>query len=392
MINERPARMRVDGPRRRVKHLFARKTAHISKESAVERSSLQLFRMKNRWGLTILSVVLCFVIAPFSVLGLMMPQVIALLPVLLLLLLGYVGPVSAVVCCGVMTGLCASLYGALGALFAVLALVPVFAAAVFTLERRMPFFPSAGLCAGVLFISFGVMIGVVCALTGSDVVTAITGLLRTVYESMGELFDPMLAMLAQMGVLSMPDGLTLEGIAQGARLSAQARGEMLATLMYILDVGMRMEIPMQMTTGALAAGVLGQAVLRRGLLSRGENVPYPPLRTWRLPNGWGRVLGVTFAALYLLSQLLPERMSVMSYVFSGVFTQIFALQGIAAVCYLLHQHGKRRFFSALAFALGYFPLRSAAVILGIADQAFDFTHRRAALDTQDNPYDPRARM
>ena len=358
----------------------------------MERSSLMLFRMKNRWGLTILSVVLCFVIAPLTTIGLLMPQFLAMLPVLLLLLLGYVGPVSAVVCSAVMMGLCGALFGALGALFAALVLLPVLAASVFTLERRMPFFPSAGLCAGVMFVSFGVIIGVVCVATGSDIVTAITGLLRAVYENMGELLDPMLGVMAQMGVLSMPDGVTLEAIAQGARLSAQARSEMIGTLMYILDVGMRMEIPMQMTTGALAAGVLGQAVLRRGLLSRGEKVPYPPLRTWRLPSGWGRVLGVTFAALYLLAQLLPERMGVMSYVFSGVFVQIFALQGIAAISYLLHQHGKRRIFSAIVFALGYFLIRPAAMIAGIADQAFDFTHRRAALDAEGNPYDPRARM
>lgn len=359
----------------------------------MERSSIKLFQMKNRWGLTILSVLLSFVIAPFfASIGIIMPQFIALLPVLLMMMLGYAGPVSAVVCCAVTVGLCGALYGAFGALFAAIMFLPILATAVFTLERRMPFFTSAGLCAGVLFVSFGVVIGVVCVLTGSDVVTAITGLLRAVYESLGELFDPMLAMLSQMGVLSLPDGVTLESIAQGARLSAQERSEMIAMLMYILDVGMRMEIPMQMTTGAIAAGVLGQALLRRGLLSRGEAVPYPPLRTWRLPSGWGRVLGVTFVGLYLLAQLLPDRMSVMSYVFGGVFTQVFALQGIAAMCYLLHQRGKKRIFSALVFVLGYFLIRPAAMVAGIADQTFDFTHRRAALDTEDNPYDPRARM
>ena len=359
----------------------------------MESSSIKLFRRKNRWGLTILSVLLSFIIAPFASIGLLLPQFVALLPVLVLMLLGYVGPVSAVACSAVVAGLCGALFGPLGALFAALVFLPILIASVVTLERQMPFFPSAGVSAGVMFISFGVMIGVVTALTGNDVVTAITGLLGAVYESMGELFDPMLGMLAQMGVLSLSDGVTLEGIAQGAHLSAQARSEMISMLMYILNVGMRMEIPMQMTTGAIAAGVFGQALLRRGLLSRGEKVPYPPLRTWRLPSGWGRVLGITFVALYLLSQVLPDQLSVMSYVFSGVFTQIFALQGVAAISYWLHRRGKRRIASAAVFVLGYFVLRPAAMIAGIADQTFDFTHRRAALDTQgENPYDPRARM
>ena len=49
---------------------------------------------------------------------------------------------------------------------------------------------------------------------------------------------------------------------------------------------MRLEIPMQMATGSVAAGVLGQAALRKGVLSRGDKVDYPPLRTWSVPKGW----------------------------------------------------------------------------------------------------------
>ena len=56
---------------------------------------------------------------------------------------------------------------------------------------------------------------------------------------------------------------------------------------------LRLELPMQMATGAVAAGLLGQAVLRKGLISRGEKVEYPKLSSWRVPKGWGRILGGT---------------------------------------------------------------------------------------------------
>ena len=79
----------------------------------------------------------------------------------------------------------------------------------------------------------------------------------------------------------------------------------------------------------------------------------------------------------------------MFYVFSGVFDQIFALQGIAALCYLLDEHGKSRKWQRLVFIAGYFLLRSMAVMVGIFDQAVDFAHRREKLDELENPFDPR---
>ena len=39
--------------------------------------------------------------------------------------------------------------------------------------------------------------------------------------------------------------------------------------------------------------------------------------------------------------------------------------------------------------LGYFLLRSPAMLTGLADQAIDFTHRREELEKSENPFDPR---
>ena len=62
-----------------------------------------LFRQKNRWGLTVFSVVLSLLLAPYVSVGLFMPQV---LPILLLAMLGFVGPASVVVCGSVLVGVC----------------------------------------------------------------------------------------------------------------------------------------------------------------------------------------------------------------------------------------------------------------------------------------------
>ena len=81
---------------------------------------------------------------------------------------------------------------------------------------------------------------------------------------------------------------------------------------------------------------------------------YPPLRTWTVPKGWGRVLGATLAALYVLTLIVPSFTSSMFYVFTGVFEQIFALQGIAAVCYYLRARGAWRRGLSLRWAISRF--------------------------------------
>ena len=70
----------------------------------MEKQTYWVFRQKNKWGLTVLAVVLCLLLTPLMSISLFMPQMFALLPVLALALLGYVGPVSASVCMGLFVG------------------------------------------------------------------------------------------------------------------------------------------------------------------------------------------------------------------------------------------------------------------------------------------------
>ncbi|MFR2150452.1 MAG: hypothetical protein ACLS7Z_08010 [Christensenellales bacterium] len=101
---------------------------------------------------------------------------------------------------------------------------------------------------------------------------------------------------------------------------------------------------------------------------------YPPLRMDRA-QGWGRVLGATLAALYVLTLIVPSFTSSMFYVFTGVFEQIFALQGIAAVCYYLNGKGKGAWRRGLSLRWAICD-STRRVLIGIADQTFDVVHRR----------------
>ena len=339
--------------------------------------------------MTVVSVVACMVLSPVLSLSLFLPQIVTVLPVALLALLGFVGPVSAVACSGVLVALCASLFGMWGAVAAALFFVPVTVVSAMMVERRRSFWPSVAAGGVTMFVSIGAVLGLLSLLAGSDIVSAISQLTRQMFDASGAIGDSVLSMMMQLGLITAQDG----SAATVEALDPAAREQLIAALVMTMDSVLRLEVPMQMATGSVAAGLLGQAMLRRGVLSRGEKVAYPPLRTWMVPSGWGRVLGVTLAALYLMVMLVPQVSTSMYYVFGGVFEQVFAVQGIAAACFYLHVRGKGKGVQAVVFALGYFVLRPAAIVLGIVDQTFDFTHRRERLGEEQkkfNPFDPKA--
>lgn len=352
----------------------------------VDNQKVSVFQQKNNWGLTVACIVACLLLSPVFGVGVMLPQVLSAIPVLMLALLGYVGPVSAVVCSVILVSLTTTLFGVWGGLSAVLLILPTVIVSVVMLEREAPFWQCVAAGGVTEFASMGVVVALLSALAGNDVVSALGAMLEEMLAASGAMGDTMLTLFMQMGLISAPEGVDLGGM---MALDPQMKTELLNGIVLMLDSVLRLELPMQMATGAVAAGLLGQAALRKGLLHRGEKVEYPRLKTWRVPKGWGRILGGTLLALYLLSMLVPRSMTTMFYVFNGVFDQIFSLQGIAAICYMLDEHGKSARWQRLVFLVGYFFLGSMAVMVGILDQAVDFAHRREKLDELENPFDPR---
>lgn len=351
----------------------------------VDNQKVTVFRRKNRIGLTAAAIAGCLAVSPMLGAGVFLPQVLTTVPVLLLAMLGYAGPVSAAVCSGILAALCSALFGAWGGLSAALLILPTVIVAGVMIERERPFWESVAASGVTMFASMGAVVALLSLIAGSDVVTALAQLTRDMLDAYSGLGDMMLTAMMQLGILSAPEGAELGA----AALDPQVRAQLIDSLVTLMDSVLRLELPMQMATGSVTAGLLGQAVLRKGVIAGGQRVAYPPLRTWRVPKGWGRILGGTLAALYLLAMLVPQSMNTMFYVFSGVFNKVFALQGIAAISYLLDKRGKSAVWQGVVFVAGYFFLGSLAVMIGIFDQAADFTHRREELDREENPFDPR---
>lgn len=352
----------------------------------MENQKVSVFKRKNQMGMTVAAIVGCLVLSPVLGIGVFLPQVLTMVPVLLLAMLGYIGPISMAVCSAILAALCTTLFGLWGGVAAMLLIVPTVIVSGVMLERGHPFWESVAASGVTMFASMGAVIGLLAVLAGSDVVSAMMQIMREALEGSSGFGDVLLSGMMQLGILTAPEGAEAAGM---AALDAATRTQLIDSLMMMMDSVMRLELPMQMATGSVTAGLLGQAVLRKGLIAGGQNVPYPRFKTWRVPKGWGRILGLTLAALYLLAMLVPQSMNTMFYVFSGVFNKVFALQGIAALCYMLDKHGKSGLWQGLVFILGYFFLGSFAVMIGIFDQMMDFSHRRVELEEQENPFDPR---
>jgi len=352
----------------------------------VEKHKVSLLRHKSNKKLTVLGIAACLLLSPALGMALFLPQVVTLIPVLLLALLGYAGAPAAAACTGVLVAMSAVYYGVWGGVGAFVLLVPAVAAAAYSLDREQPFWQSVAAGGAAMFASMGAVVAMISVIAGSDVVSAIIDVMRQTLNSSSVFGDTLLSVLMQMGAISIPEGAEL---GETFALTAQMRSELTTNLLFTVDSVLRLELPMQMATGAVSAGLLGQAVLRKGVISRGGDVEYPRLHTWRVPKGWGRILGGTLLVLYLLAMLVPQSMNTMFYVFSGVFDRVFSLQGIAAVCYLMEEKKKPAWMKKIVFVIGYFFLGSIAMTVGIFDQAMDFAHRREKLDELENPFDPR---
>ena len=352
----------------------------------VEKQKVSLLRHRSNKKLTVLGIAACLLLSPAAGMALFLPQVLTVIPVLLLALLGYAGPVAAAACTGVLVAMSAAYYGIWGGVSVFVLLVPTVLTAAVALEREQPFWQAVAAGGVAMFASMGAVVAMLSVLAGSDVVSALMDVMRQMFASSSMFGDTLLSMLMQMGVITAPEGVELGA---SFALTPEIREELSRTLVLTMDSVLRLELPMQMATGSVAAGLLGRAVLRKGLIARGAQVEYPRLHTWRVPKGWGRILGGTLLILYLLAALVPKSMNTMFYVFSGVFDRVFALQGIAAVCYLLEEKKKPAIFKKIVFIAGYFFLGSIAMTVGIFDQAMDFAHRREKLDELENPFDPR---
>ncbi len=348
---------------------------------------------RNRWGLTVLSIIICSIIGPFLGFTFIVPNMFTIVPLLLVVLLAYVGSVSALSCSIIfMLGagylLSAWNEGICGIIGAVLFCLPLPVVCYVLSVQKRDFWISVGLTAACMFLASCMVIAIISMRAHTDAVTAIVRILENEISSDKYLGDFLISLFTQGGrALSEAGFNSLPEIAD-----TEQRVQVFKQIMSIFDSLLRLQIPVQIATGSLAAGLLGQTIMRRGLQSQGVNTDCPPVYTWRIPKGWGRILGGTILVLFILVRLIPQYTKSMYYVFSGLFEQVFALQGISALCYVAYRHKKGRGLKILVFIVGYFLLQTPAFLFGIADQAMDITKRRKELNDREshNPYDPRS--
>ncbi len=355
----------------------------------MEKRRFTFASQKNRWGLTILSVILFIMLGPFASVLAFLPRMMTALPIILIILLGYVGIVSTVVCTAVVTAYAALLFGAYGAIGALVFLVPPLVSTAVLSERNMPFFRSCAISGTVMIICEYLVLAIISMVTGQDAVSAIMQLFVDFFNENSMLTSSLLDMMMQNGLITIN-----QAVSSVSQLTDADRIVILQSLIRSMDQLLRLEVPMQIATGAVSMGLLGQFLMRYAMRTKGEKADCPAFRTWRIPDGFGRVMLITVGAMYIMS-LIGRGMDAMFTVVSGVFEQLLGLQGIAALCYMLHQNGKSRKAQIWVFILGYFVLGIAAVIAGIIDQTFDFTHRREELKKLDeqrrrDAYDPKA--
>lgn len=328
----------------------------------MEKQRISILKQKNRLGLT----ALCVVLTPLlMLLCLFVPMALPLVPLMMLAMLGYAGPASAVIGCFGAISMTGYLFGVPGGIGAALFLVPVLVAAGVLVYLDKPFWFSVGVGAGVMFASLGAISGLLSLLAGTDLVTAITDGLRAMLLQYDFLAEYIIALASELGVVNT-DGATLT--------------QMVGQLVLLIDEVLRLEIPAHMVVGSGTVGLFGQALLRRGLQKRGEAVDLPAFKTWRIPKGWGRVLGGTLAVLVLMNLLMPANTAGMLYTFTALIEKIFAAQGIAAIFWKLDEQNRGRILKGLIFLMGWTVLVYGAVLAGVLDQAADVMKRRAALD------------
>ena len=100
---------------------------------------------------------------------------LTLVPIALLLLVGYVGPVSAAACTAILVTLSTAFFGFWGAALSAVLLVPILVVSSYMVEHEQSFWQSAAGSGVTMFASIGLAMLLVSALARADVVTARDG-------------------------------------------------------------------------------------------------------------------------------------------------------------------------------------------------------------------------
>lgn len=310
------------------------------------------------------------------------------------------GPIAGALCAVLSVGYAFYLGGAPGALCLCLCLVPALFVGAYCLLKPLPFPLSVALCFGALLLGGLLALCAALALCGGDLSTVLSERLHALLLQSPQT-DTLLTYGYVSGLLPLsgdikipalaaPSGVTMPGaptlFGSSILLNPQAREELLRSLLLTFRVVFCRDVPGQLLCGSLLGGVLLQALPRRALRRKGEGIELPPLRTWHVPSGYGRLI------------VLPALVTGVWFTFSpageaggftytsgayiafsalyGAMNLIFALQGLAVLDFMLHRSGKGRSMRTVVAVAAFVLLGSIASLAGLLDQSFDFRHLR----------------
>ena len=174
----------------------------------MEKRQFTFASQKNRWGLTVLSVILFIMLGPFVSVMAFLPRMMTALPILLVILLGHVGIVSTVLCTTVITGYASLLFGVYGAIGALLFLVPPLVCTAVTSERNMPFFRSCGISGTVMIICEYLVLAIISMVTGQDAISATMQLFVDFFNENARLTTSLLDMMMQNGLITINQAIS----------------------------------------------------------------------------------------------------------------------------------------------------------------------------------------
>ena len=316
--------------------------------------------------------------------GASMFLVLPLLALLLSVPLAYIafraGRVSALFCAVAAVCLWGARTGPYAGLMAALILLPVPVYSMYSYDCKAPFWPSVGVCAGMLLIAGIAALIAANALTGGDVVAAlrdyVEALLRTEPDA-----DRVLLWLAGAGIVQMPEA-AVSGIQLGniILLPATVREELIKQALFTVEGYMRQSLPSQILQGAMLGGVLSVAWPRRVAARRAtemELAPRAPFHLWHIPKALSKPLMLTLLGAWLLASWSESLTSLFRLIWVGA-SLLFSLQGGAFLAFMMRKGGARPVVRGGAVCLLFLLFPFVLLIMGCADQLFNPRKLRGA--------------
>lgn len=321
-----------------------------------------------------------------------LPMLAMLAPALLPYVALRAGRLPAMVCAAVCVAVCGAAMGPYAALAVTIVLVPAAAFAIYSYERKLPFWQSVIVCVTLLLAGGTLVLWLLNALNSGDMVAALRALLDTLVQNApAPETDATLKWLAGMGLVRMPESALPAVQAGAAALDEPIRQELIKQFLFSSERLLRQALPNRLLQGAIFGGVLCVAWPRRvaaRYATEMEHAPMPPFHEWFVPTRLFRpvALAIIAAALLMFLAGTQEMISLVSVLWGGG-SAVISLQGGALLAFLMRKNGVRAPLRMAAVAALLYLLQYALLLLGFADQFLD--PRMLRVPPQDHLFDKR---